>query len=77
LARGKKGKLEEVISKALYGDITSEYTVVYRDMKRYPEIPLSDFLKNGEIPFSRIIKVKRSGKIVWERNPGNYFYTRC
>lgn len=71
----KKGKLKEIISRALYADITEKYTVVYRDMNTYPEVALSEFLRNGEIPFSRIVEIRRDGMTVWKKASRNNFYT--
>ncbi len=71
----KKGKLKEIISRALYADITEKYTVIYRDMNMYPEVALSEFLSSGEIPFSRIVEIRRDGIVVWKKSGSNNFYT--
>jgi uncharacterized protein (UPF0248 family) len=68
----KKGKLEEIISKALYADDASSYLVTYRDYEDYKQITLSDFILISEnfqtIPASRIIKIELKGQILYEKN---------
>ena len=67
-----KGKLEEIISKALYADDASSYLVTYRDYEDYKQITLSDFILISEnfqtIPASRIIKIELKGQILYEKN---------
>ncbi len=66
-----KGRLEEVISKALYGDDPSLYVVEYRDRDEIVSCGLLEFLRRSEkftvIPASRIVRVRRGGKVVFER----------
>lgn len=69
-----KGTLQEVISKARYADDPKLYTVVYRDGKKFPEVPLEEFInaqdgdgEDLEIPIHRITEVKRSGQVVWRK----------
>ncbi len=68
----KKGKLEEIISKALYADDASSYLVTYRDYEDYKQITLSDFILISEnfqtIPASRIIKIELKGQMLYEKN---------
>jgi len=67
----KKGKLEEIISKALYADDASSYLVTYRDYENYKLIDLSDFIlisKNFQtIPASRITKIELNGLLLYEK----------
>ena len=67
----KKGKLEEIISKALYADDASLYLVTYRDYKDYKLISLSDFILISEnfqtIPASRITKIELNGRLLYEK----------
>jgi hypothetical protein len=67
----KKGLLNEIFSKALYADKTSDYSVCYRDYHSIIEVPLSDFLRISEnfefIPASRIVFVKREGQILYRK----------
>jgi len=68
----KKGKLEEIISKALYADDASSYLVTYRDYKDYKRITLSDFILISEnfqtIPASRITKIELKGRLLYKKN---------
>ena len=68
----KKGKLEEIISKALYADDASSYLVTYRDYKDYKIITLSDFILISEnfqtIPASRITKIELKGRLLYKEN---------
>ena len=61
----KKGKLQEIFSKALYGDDPRRYSVSYRDFDSVAKISLLEFLKISEnfqlVPASRIIKIERDG----------------
>ena len=67
----RKGKLQEIISKALYADDPKLYTVAYRDFDEIKQVSLQDFLKLSEdfqtIPASRIICIKRSNEIIYKR----------
>lgn len=59
----RKGRLEEIFSKALHADDPSLYFVSYRDFEDVVEIPLGEFVKLSEnftvIPASRITKVRK------------------
>ncbi|MGH9933700.1 MAG: DUF504 domain-containing protein [Nitrososphaerales archaeon] len=71
----RKGKLQEILSKALHADDPNLYSVAYRDFDEIKQISLQDFLKLSEdfqtIPASRIIYVKRSNEVVYKRAKGN------
>ncbi len=68
----KKGKLEEIISKALYAGNASSYVVTYRDYEDHKQITLSDFILISEnfqtIPVSRITRIELRGQILYEKN---------
>ncbi len=68
----KKGKLEEIFSKALHADNPKLYTIVYRDFDELKEVSLLEFLKLSEdfqtIPASRIIYVRRLNETLYERS---------
>jgi uncharacterized protein (UPF0248 family) len=68
----RKGKLQEIISKALHADDPKLYMIGYRDFDEIKQVPLQDFLKLSEdfqtIPASRIVYVKRSNEIVYRRS---------
>jgi hypothetical protein len=65
----RKGRLEELLSRAIHVDNPEIYSIIYRDYETAKEISLPEFLElsnNFEtIPASRIIVLKRNGKIVY------------
>ena len=65
----KKGRLREILSKALYHEDVLLYTVLYRDFERIVEVSLKDFLylsNNLEtIPINRIVEVRKNDEIVY------------
>jgi hypothetical protein len=67
----RKGKLEEILSKALYADDPHLYSVSYRDFDLVVQVPLLEFLKISEnfevIPASRIIVVSKDGEILYKK----------
>jgi hypothetical protein len=67
----RKGKLEEIFSKALYADDPRLYSVSYRDFESVVQVPLLEFLGLSEnfelIPANRIIVVSRDGKVLYRR----------
>lgn len=66
-----KGKLEEIISKALYADNPRLYIVEYREFDRVERCDLKEFLKRSGnfsvIPASRIIRIVKEGVVLFER----------
>ncbi|MEO9319624.1 MAG: DUF504 domain-containing protein [Nitrososphaera sp.] len=68
---GRKGVLEEVLSRAMHADDPSLYTVTYRNFESLLEIPLAEFIELSEnfstIPASRIYKVKRQDKVLYSK----------
>jgi len=67
----KKGRLEEIFSKALYADDPQLYSVYYRDFDSLLEVSLSEFVKASEnfelIPASRIIMITKVGKVLYSK----------
>ncbi len=67
----KKGILREIISKALYHEDVSLYSVSYRDFERIVDMSLKDFLcasNNLEtIPITRITEVRRKDQILYKK----------
>lgn len=67
----KKGKIQEIFSKALYYDDPSKYIITYRDFERHVQSNLKDFLSLSDnfqiIPASRIIKIEREGEVLYEK----------
>lgn len=68
----RKGRLEEIFSKALHADDPSLYFVSYRDFEDVVEVPLDEFVKLSEnfsvIPASRITKVRRGRETLYVRS---------
>ena len=67
----RKGRLEEIFSKALYADDATLYSVIYRDFENIVELPLQEFLKLSEnftlIPTNRILLVKKNGQVLYQK----------
>ncbi|MGI0037452.1 MAG: DUF504 domain-containing protein [Nitrososphaera sp.] len=73
----RKGRLEEIFSMALHSDEDPRlYVVSYRDFDNVIEVPLPEFVKTSEkftvIPPSRIIMVKRKGKILYRKHGSSH-----
>lgn len=66
-----KGRLEEIISKALYADDPGLYTVEYREFDRVERCNLKEFLERSGnfsvIPASRIIRITKEGELLFEK----------
>jgi len=67
----KKGKIQEIFSKAKFAEDIESYYVAYRDFQRIKEIKLLEFIKESEnfskIPISRIVKIKKNNTILFEK----------
>jgi hypothetical protein len=70
----KKGKLEEILSKALYADNPQLYSISYRDFESIVDVSLLEFLKISEnfnvIPANRIIVVRKEGHELYRKYLG-------
>jgi hypothetical protein len=68
----RKGRLEEIFSKALYADDPGLYSVSYRDFESIVQVPLLEFLDLSEnfelIPANRIVIVSRDGKELYRKS---------
>jgi uncharacterized protein (UPF0248 family) len=68
----KKGKIEEIFSKALYADNASNYTITYRDFESFKQVKLRDFIILSEnfqlIPITRIIKIQKGNEILYQKH---------
>lgn len=68
----RKGKLEEIFSKAIHADNPKLYTVAYRDYNETKEVSLSEFLQLSEgfqtIPASRIVYVRRLNETLYKKS---------
>jgi len=67
----RKGKLQEILSKAIYADDPSLYTITYRDFDEIKETSLTQFLQLSEnfqtIPASRIVSIKRLNETIYQK----------
>lgn len=67
----KKGRLQEILSKAIYADNPDIYTISYRDFDTILSIPLLKFMEISQnfeiIPATRIIQVKKGERILYEK----------
>jgi uncharacterized protein (UPF0248 family) len=67
----KKGRLQEILSKALYADNPNTYIISYRDFDTILSIPLLKFIEVSQnfeiIPATRIIQVKKGERIMYEK----------
>ena len=68
----RKGRLEEIFSRALYADDARLYSVSYRDFERIIEVPLPEFIKLSEdfeiIPQNRIVMVKKGDQVLYRKH---------
>lgn len=69
----RKGRLEEIFSRALHSDDDPElYAVSYRDFDTIVEVPLAEFVKLSEnfsvIPPNRIVLVTRRGEVLYRKH---------
>jgi hypothetical protein len=76
MTKRRKGKLEEIFSKALYADNPDFYSVSYRDFDSIVEVPLSEFIKVSEnfevIPNTRIVSVRKGNTILYSKQQLSY-----
>ena len=68
----KKGKLEEILSKARFYDDIELYQVSYRDFDNIVTIPLKEFIllssKFELIPASRIVEIKKGTTVKYSKS---------
>jgi uncharacterized protein (UPF0248 family) len=73
--RKKKGKLEEILSKARFYDDIELYQVSYRDFDNIVTIPLKEFIllssKFELIPVSRIVEIKKGTTVIYSKSSIN------
>ena len=67
----KKGRLQEILSKAIYADDPHTYIISYRDFDTILSIPLLKFIEVSQnfeiIPATRIIQDKKGERIMYEK----------
>ena len=68
----KKGKIEEIFSKAIYADEPSTYKVFFRDFDTIREVTLPDFIVESNnfetIPITRIEMIKKDNEVLFEKS---------
>jgi len=68
----KKGVINEIFSKARFGNEAETYKIFYRDFEKIKEVTLPEFIKVSEnfetIPISRIKKITKNNTILFEKN---------
>ena len=73
--RKKKGKLEEILSKARFYEDIELYQVSYRDFDNIVTIPLKEFIllssKFELIPVSRIVEIKKGTTVMYSKSSIN------
>ncbi len=67
----KKGRLEEILSKAIHFDDPKLYWVHYRDFESFVKVSLPEFLVLSQnfqlIPAHRVIKITREEKLLYSK----------
>lgn len=68
----RKGRLDEIFSKALYADDAALYSVSYRDFENIVEVSLPEFVELSEnfqvIPQNRIMLVKKGDQVLYRKH---------
>jgi hypothetical protein len=68
----RKGKLSQILSKALYNDDPNRYLVGYLDFNEVKEATLPEFIKISEnfemIPATRIVHIKRENSVLYSKS---------
>ena len=68
----RKGRLDEIFSKALYADDAALYSVSYRDFQNIVEVSLPEFVELSEnfevIPQNRIVLVKKGDQVLYRKH---------
>jgi hypothetical protein len=67
----RKGRLQEIFSKALYADNPDLYSVSYRDYSSIVEVPLLEFINISEnfelIPSNRVLLVRKERHVLYRK----------
>ena len=68
----KKGVVEEIFSKARFGNDVESYKIFYRDFEKIIDTTLPEFIKLSEnfeiIPACRIEKIIKNHMVLFEKN---------
>lgn len=74
----RKGKLEEILSKAKFYDDIDLYQVSYRDFDNIAIVTLKEFIylsSNFEsIPISRIVEIKKGLDVIYSKSNSKKFH---
>ncbi|MGC2573650.1 MAG: DUF504 domain-containing protein [Candidatus Nitrosopolaris sp.] len=67
----KKGKLEEILSKAIHSDDPKLYWVYYRDFQSFVKVSLPEFLELSQnfqlIPAHRVKMITREEELLYSK----------
>jgi uncharacterized protein (UPF0248 family) len=67
----KKGKIQEIFSKAQYADDPYSYKIFYRDFQNIKELTLVDFIEESNnfetIPITRIQMIKKGNETLFKK----------
>ena len=67
----RKGKLVEILSKAMYADNPNSYTVGYLDYNIVKEVTLPEFIKTSDnfeaIPVTRIHYIRKGNDLLYSK----------
>ncbi len=67
----KKRVINEIFSKARFGNEAETYKIFYRDFEKIKEVTLPEFIKVSEnfetIPVNRIKKITKNNTILFEK----------
>ena len=67
----KKGVIDEIFSKARFGNEAETYKIFYRDFEKIIETTLPEFIKVSKnfetIPISRIKKITKNNTVLFEK----------
>ena len=70
----KKGKIQEIFSRARFADNPANYRITYRDFEFLRELSLPDFINESnnfqKIPIWRIKMIKKNNKILFRKKTG-------
>ena len=68
----RKGRLQEIFSRALHADDPALYFVSYRDFDEIAEVTLKEFIDLSEnfstIPASRIVRVRKGDETLYVKS---------
>ena len=68
----KKGIIDQIFSKAQFGNEIETYKIFYRDFEKIIETTLLEFIRTSEnfetIPVGRIEKITKNNKVLFEKN---------